>query len=114
MQKVRVTFPTFAQKMPQCHNDNQNPGLQNVMFFLAQTYLKYVDLHHPLSHTLLCQLGSPIYLMLTWITQTPSHVGFLTYIVYQLGSLTHPSLSCDIYLCSLKSPRPLYILLDPC
>ena len=52
--------------------------------------------------------------MLTWITQTPSHVGFLTYIVYQLGSLTHPSLSCDIYLCSLKSPRPLYISLDPC
>ena len=98
MQKVRVTFPTFAQKMPQCHNDNQNPRLQNVMFFLAQTYLKYVDLHHPLSHTLLCQLGSPIYLMLTWITQTSSRVCFLTYIVYRLGSLIHLSRSYVIYI----------------
>ena len=32
---------------------------------------KYVNLHHPLFHTLVCQHGLPIYLMLTWITQTP-------------------------------------------
>ena len=96
-QKVRVTFPIFAKRMTQYHNDNQNPRPQNVMIFfgtnLSQvcwltspivpcfimstwiTHLSYADLDHPDPFT--CRLFD-LHCIPTWITNTS--IAFMWYI----------------------------------
>ena len=91
---------------PECH-----------VLFLTESHVLFQNLSH------VCELTSPIvpyFGMSTWFTHLSyadlDHPDLFTCLLFDLHCIptwitdTSITLICDIYLCSLRSPRPLYIL----